>query len=209
MKELVKNALILCCITLVAGLLLGTVYEVTKAPRAKQEELAKQKSYQAVFKDADKFDELSYDMDEMAVYLEENGISGSMAYVNEVVTAMDNGGNALGYVITVTDKEGYGGEIKFAVGIQNNGTVNGISILSISETAGLGMKAKEGKFKNQFNNKKVEEFVYTKAGASADNEIDAISGATITTNAVTNGVNAAIKGFGYLVNNNQGGAENE
>ena len=54
------------------------------------------------------------------------------------------------------------------------------------------MRAKEDEFKNQFSGKKVEHFTYTKSGSSADNEIDAISGATITTNAVTNGVNAGL-----------------
>lgn len=205
MKNLIKDALILCVITLVAGLLLGTVYEVTKSPRAKQEEKAKQKSYKAVFENAESFEETEIDEDAVAKYLEENGVKSSIAFVNEVVTAVDKKNEQLGYVITVTDKEGYGGEIKLAVGIQNDGTVNGISILSISETAGLGMKAKESKFKKQFEGKNVSEFVYTKNGAAADNEIDAISGATITTNAVTNGVNASIKCFAYL----NGGAGNE
>ncbi len=205
MKNLIKDALILCVITLVAGLLLGTVYEVTKSPRAKQEEKAKQKSYKAVFENAESFEETEIDEDAVAKYLEDNGVKSSIAFVNEVVTAVDKKNEQLGYVITVTDKEGYGGEIKLAVGIQNDGTVNGISILSISETAGLGMKAKESKFKKQFEGKNVSEFVYTKNGAAADNEIDAISGATITTNAVTNGVNASIKCFAYL----NGGAGNE
>ena len=120
-----------------------------------------------------------------------------MAKVDKVVTALDKKGKELGYVITVTDKEGYGGDITLTVGIQKDKTVNGISILSINETAGLGMEAKEKKFKKQFENKKVDSFVYQKE-ASAENEIDVISGATITTNAVTNGVNTAIISFEYL-----------
>ena len=47
----------------------------------------------------------------------------------------------LGYVLTVTTHEGYGGDIQFTVGVRNDGTLNGISLLSISETAGLGMQA--------------------------------------------------------------------
>ena len=72
------------------------------------------------------------------------------------------------------------------------GTVTGVEILSISETAGLGMRAAEEEFKGQFRNKAVDQFAVTKAGASAENEIDAISGATFTSSAVTNGVNAGI-----------------
>ena len=84
-------------------------------------------------------------------------------------------------------------------------TVTGISFTNISETAGLGMKAKEDSFKDQFKEKKVESFQYTKSGAEKDEEIDALSGATITTNAVTNGVNAGIAYFRYV----SGGAVNE
>ena len=97
-------------------------------------------------------------------------------------------------MITVTDHEGYGGDIQFSIGIRNDGTVNGISILSISETAGLGMNA-DSVLKPQFADKNVEQFEYTKTGAPGDNQIDAISGATITTNAVVNGVNAGITYF--------------
>ncbi len=50
-------------------------------------------------------------------------------------------------------------------------------------------------FKNQFKDKNVEKFTYTKTGATSDDEIDAISGATITTNAMTNGVNAGLCAF--------------
>ena len=62
--------------------------------------------------------------------------------------------------------QGYGGDITFTLGIRNDGTVNGYEILSISETAGLGMKAKEDAFKQQFSGKKVDSFAYTKTGAS-------------------------------------------
>ena len=80
------------------------------------------------------------------------------------------------------------------MGIQKDGTLNGISILSISETAGLGMKA-ESVLKPQFENKKVANFTYTKSGSTMDSQIDAISGATITTNAVTTAVNAGLYVF--------------
>lgn len=81
--------------------------------------------------------------------------------------------------------------------------MNGISILSIGETAGLGMKANTDNFKKQFQDKKVDKFKYTKTGASSEDEIDALSGATITTNAMTNGVNAGLCAFQYV----EGGAQ--
>ncbi len=61
--------------------------------------------------------------------------------------AVDESGEIIGYVITVTDSEGYGGDITFSMGVQMDGMLNGISILSISETAGLGMKADTDEFK--------------------------------------------------------------
>lgn len=64
------------------------------------------------------------------------------------------------------------------------------------------MKAKENKFKSQFEGRKVDSFEYTKNGATADNQIDAISGATITTNAVTNGVNTGILAYKFVMEAN-------
>ena len=61
--------------------------------------------------------------------------------IDEVMQALDSSGQLMGYVITVTDHEGYGGDIQFSMGVTLDGTLNGISLLSISETAGLGMKA--------------------------------------------------------------------
>ena len=88
------------------------------------------------------------------------------------------------------------------VGIQNDGKVNGISILSINETAGLGMNADSDAFKSQFANKQVDMFTYTKTGSTSIEEIDALSGATVTTKAMVNGVNAAISAFNHIKEGN-------
>ena len=127
----------------------------------------------------------------------------SAASVNACQEAKDASGTVLGYVLTVTTHEGYGGDIQFAMGIQDDGTLNGISILSIGETAGLGMRANTDAFKDQFKDKNVDKFEYTKTGATADDQIDALSGATITTNAMTNGVNAGLCAFQYEKGGNQ------
>jgi electron transport complex protein RnfG len=187
-NEAVKNTLILFVITLIAGLLLGWVYGITKEPIAKEQQRAKEEAYKEVFAEAEAFEDMEVDGQSSREFKK----MGWDASVDEIMQVLDKNGSAIGYVLTVTDHEGYGGDIQFAMGVKNDGTLNGISFLSISETAGLGMKAKEDNFKNQFTDKKVESFSYTKNGASADNEIDAISGATITTNAVTNGVNAGL-----------------
>lgn len=200
-NTILKDTLILTVITLVAGGLLGLVYEITKEPIAQQEELAKQEAYQAVFEDADSFEVCVEAEDaEIAAYLAENGFTAQT--VNEIMEAKDASGETLGYAINMTTSEGYGGDISFSMGVQIDGTMNGISILSINETAGLGMNAQKDEFKNQYSNKNVEAFEVTKTGASGDNQINAISGATITSNAVTGGVNAGLCAFNYVKEGN-------
>jgi RnfABCDGE-type electron transport complex G subunit len=190
-KQMVKDSLILFAITLIAGLLLGGVYAVTKNPIAVTQEKKKQDAFREVFQDADSFSDVDgFDAETAAGVLSENGYEKDT--IDEVKYAMDADGNALGYVMTVTSNEAYGGSLQIALGIRMDGTVNQISFLSLSETTGLGMEAKKPAFYEQFSEKKVDSFVYTKSGAAADNEIDALSGATITTNAVTNAVNAGI-----------------
>lgn len=201
MKEMMKNTGILLAITVIAGLLLGLVYQVTKAPIAEQEAKAKQEACQEVFQDAASFDMIG--VEALPAGWNEEGYA--QESIDEVMEAKDASGELLGYVITVTTKEGYGGDIQFSIGVRLDGTVNGMSILSISETAGLGMQA-EAVLKPQFAGKQAEKFEYTKNGATADNQIDAISGATITTNAVTNGVNAGLYYFQTVLG---GGSANE
>lgn len=200
-NEIIKNTVVITLITLVAGVLLGLVYEITKEPIAVQNELAKQNACKAVFAEADTFEAIITGEDAaIQAAVQEAGYTAQT--IDEVMEAKDSSGNVLGYVLTVTSGEGYGGDIQFTFGIKTDGTVNGISFLSISETAGLGMNADTDEFKNQYAGKVVDAFVVTKTGASADNEIDAISGASITSNAVTNGVNAGIVAANYLEGGN-------
>lgn len=202
-NKIAKNAMILTVITLVSGLLLGLVFEITKEPIAQAQENAKQEAYKEVFAEADEFEAYSdFDAKAAEKAVAEAGYADDT--IDEVVVA-NAGGEAAGYVITVTSHEGYGGDIQFTMGVKNDGTMNGISILSISETAGLGMKAAEPEFQAQFKDKQVEKFEYTKTGASSDEQIDALSGATITTNAMTNGVNAGLAYFQNVL----GGSANE
>ena len=194
MNKLIKNTIILTIITLVSGVALGAVYEITKAPIANAQEEAKQEAYKQVFEDADSFDDLEVDAKEAAEAVKAAGVDDG-AEINEAVEAKQ-GGETIGYVITATDPNGYGGDIQVSVGIQNDGTVNGIAILSINETAGLGMKASEPEFYEQYSGKQTDHFYVSKDGGEGE-QIDAISGATITTRAVTGAVNASL---GYYQN---------
>lgn len=193
MNKIVKDAFVLTAITLISGGLLGSVYEITKEPIAKQEELAKQEAYKTVLPKADSFKEVAMKGDAGVKIPAAAGYTAQE--ITSVASGLDKDGNQVGFVYTIVTSEGYGGDITFTMGITSDGTVQGIEMLSISETAGLGMKAAEDGFKSQYANKKVEKFQYTKTGAVEENEIDAISGATITTNAVTNGVNAGLAYF--------------
>lgn len=205
-STMLKEAGILFCITLIAGLLLGFVYELTKEPRRIQQEKAVQEACIAVFPDAGKqgielqFEDIGYVPDEaLAAELAENNVK-----IGTVFAAY-NSGALYGYVVESVSTKGYGGSIVLYVGVGTDGTVNGVSITKISETAGLGMEA-PNVLTPQFAGKKVESFTFTKSGAAAENEVDAISGATITTRAVTNAANGGLKVALILLG---GGAVNE
>lgn len=205
-STMLKEAGILFCITLIAGLLLGFVYELTKEPRRIQQEKAIQEACIAVFPDAREqgmelqFEDTGYVPDEtLAAELAGNNVRIGTVF------AVYNNSTLYGYVVESVSTKGYGGDIVLYVGVGTDGTVNGVSITEISETAGLGMKA-PSVLTPQFAGKKVESFVFTKNGAAAENEVDAISSATITTRAVTNAVNGGLKvAMGLL----KGGAVNE
>ena len=157
--------------------------------------------------EADSFEAYAdFDEQSAASILQDAGYD---ADITEVAQAMDNNGSVIGYVISVTSHEAYAGDLSLSVGILNDGTVKGVEMLSISETAGLGMKADESEFKDQFKDKNVEKFTYTKNGEKGDDKIDAISGATITTNAVTNAVDSVLVYFQNTFQNELGGMINE
>lgn len=193
-KKIVHDALVLTAFTLILGFILGAVNEITKEPIAKANKAAQDAAYREVFKDADSFED---NVDFTAENAEK--IIAKSDYTNDeiigVTNALDKSGNVIGYVINVTSHEGSQSDITFSVGIQVDGTVNGYSITSISETPGLGMLVNEDDFKNQFNNKNEESFSVVKTTPSADNEIEAVTGATISSRAITNGVNACLVYF--------------
>ena len=198
-KSMIKNALILFAITLVAGVLLGLVYQVTKEPIAYQDKLAQDKANQSVFAAASTFDDVALDDGAAnAVASEYTGVS-----IESVKEAKDASGAGLGYVIQVKSK-GYGDFITYTVGITNEGNINGISIIKIAETPGLGMNA-EKVIAPQFVDKAAAIYSVAKSGQVTDpaTQIEAISGATITSKAVTNGVNGAVSYFENVLKGGQ------
>lgn len=187
-KDMLKEANILFLITLIAGLVLGFVYELTKEPIRLQEEKAIQEACQAVFADASSFEAVKYVPN--VTLTEELAALG--VEIGTIYKAYDASGNDKGYVVESTTREGYGGNIVLYVGVKTDGAVSGVSILEIAETPGLGMNA-DAVLIPQFKGVQTSQFTYTKTGSTNDSEIDAISGATVTTKAVVNAVNGAVQ----------------
>lgn len=192
-SSFLKNCIALLVITLVAGLALSAVNEITKEPIAKAEETARLEAYETVFPNA-QF-ETPQDLDALLeggqAAIDSAGLSGCT--VSDILYANDANGNRIGYVVAAVSPSGYGGDISVAVGIDSKtNTVTGFSVLSNSETAGLGAKCTDDEFTSQFKGKEATSIEYVKGGGAAGNQIDAISGATVTTNAVTEAVNSAL-----------------
>ncbi len=181
-SKVLKNCVALLLITLVAGLALSAVNEITKEPIAKAEQQAKMDAYNTVLPNAsfEEPDNKQTLLNEAASALDEAGLS--KCSVDDLYFAYNDSGKKIGCVMSATSPSGYGGDIKVAVGISyETNQITGFSVLSNSETAGLGAKCTEG------------------GGASGDTQIDAISGATITTNAVTEAVNAALAFYNFAL----------
>lgn len=187
MKRIIKDTLILTVITLLAGFALAFVYQVTKQPIASAEAAAELKAYEGVFPGAafEKLDLVSFD----PIAAE---VSDGQGVTVDAVAVAHRDEKIVGYALKVTSPNGYGGSITVAVGVGADGCLAGISIISQSETAGLGARCASTEFTGQFKGIAGEKVVFTKTGKSAPNEIDALSGATITTRAVTAAVNTAL-----------------
>lgn len=174
-KEILKYALILFIITAVSAALLAGVNMTTEGKIAENAEKAEQEALVQVMSGAEEFEALDESI--CAEY-------GALA----VYTAK-SGGETIGYCIK-TAQNGYGGEIVSMIGVDNDGKVTGVSIISHSETPGLGANLTKESFREQFIGKgKIGNVV--KAGAK-ENEINAISGATISSKALTASVNSAV-----------------
>ena len=197
-NKFLKNCLALFVITLVAGVSLAFVNEVTKEPIAKAQDKARLEAYEVVYPNAefkvmDNSDEI---LKASSKSLEKENLS--QCSVDDVLAATDKNGNLIGYVFSATSPSGYGGDIKVAIGVSNKtNKITGFTVLSHSETAGLGAKATEDEFKSQFIGKSANGINYTKNGASNDTEIDALSGATITSNAVCEAVDSALAVYNH------------
>lgn len=182
-KDMFKLGLNLLIISAVAALLLALTNSVTADTIAQRSEQANAEARKLVLDSAETFEEVKDIKTDNSKNIE----------VAEVYEAKDASGNTVGYTLKVLPS-GYGGKIELMVGIDSaNSQVSGINVVSNSETAGLGARSTEPEFSDQYKGKPLEELSVLKNGTPGDTEIKAISGATITSTAVTNGVDAAIE----------------
>ncbi|MDD6327037.1 MAG: FMN-binding protein [Eubacteriales bacterium] len=175
------------------GAALGAVHDITKEPIAEAEAKAKEDAYKEVFADAatiEVFADDNISIDQVNEAINKRGFTD--VYVDELNVAKNESDEALGLIFLVTNSSGYGGDLQMAVGVTIEKRICGVKFLKISETAGLGMEAQKPEFLEQFIDKPVGVFTYTKTGSTSDSEIDALSGATITTSAVVDTINAVL-----------------
>jgi electron transport complex protein RnfG len=178
-QKIISLGVTLFIITVVTGLILGVVHDVTLEPIRITQERLKAEALRGALPDAEEFRTVG-----KVQKAEDAG-----PIIKDVQQAL-SGGKTLGYCVTVTSR-GYGGAIELVAGITNDGKLRGVRILNHSETPGLGAKSAEEDFYGQFRDS--DKVTVVKREPEAPGEIMAISGATITSTAVTDGVNAALE----------------
>jgi electron transport complex protein RnfG len=182
-SEIVRLGTRLLIITFVAALALSITNMVTAGPIEVQIQNENDMSRQAVLPEAETF-ELMDDMKDIDL--------ADWPDIKEVYTGK-SGDRVVGYTFKISVK-GYGGSIEMTLGIDTEGKISGLKIGNHQETPGLGAKAAESSFQDQYKGKNAEgELTVTKASNSGNNEVEAITGATITTRAITDGVNNACR----------------
>lgn len=197
LERIPRPVIVLTVITLIAGLALSGVYALTKDTIDEQKRAASAASYRVVVPDADHFD-VDAALDEAVAGLggQVYGTSFGRCTINEAYVGKTAADEVAGYAISVTSADGFDGNVTLAVGLQPDGAVSGIAFTELHETPGMGMRVDEDEFKGQFAGRNVSAFVLNKAGGSTEDEqIDTISGASTTSGAVVNAVNAALDFF--------------
>lgn len=182
-KDILVPTVTLFVICLVVSALLAGTNALTKEPIAQNELKKSQEAMHSVCPDAVSFE-------------------GGKGIEIEFYKALNESGEVIGCAIPVSAK-GYGGDVSVMVGISSvdGGMVTGVEILSHSETPGLGANATNESFRKEYNQDiTASGFSVVKDGTGgSEGKIDAITGATITSNAVTNAVNEAMSIYMSLV----------
>ncbi|MDO4218444.1 MAG: RnfABCDGE type electron transport complex subunit G [Synergistaceae bacterium] len=177
MRKIIKLGLILLSITAITGLVLGAVYSLTLEPIAVAKQVSLTKTQKEAMPSAARFTE----------------VKPKTSVFKNIYEASDSKGNVIGHIFVVETK-GFGGIIELIVGISHD-KITGVRVLTHSETPGLGAKSVEtgeGSFIEQFSNKILKTLDVVKGDVESDSEVAAISGATITSKAITDAVNHVV-----------------
>ena len=179
MNETLKLGLILFIITVVSASILAISNDITSVKIAEAAKIADQLAKNEILPEGQTFKEL----DEGKT----KEIQNENSQILEVYEGY-NGDNLIGYTIK-TKVKGYGGEMELMTGISVEGKITGIKILNHGETPGLGANATKSYFTDSFADKPVDNEITAVKEPKEDNEVQALTSATITTNAVVDGVN--------------------
>ena len=184
-KDILSVSLKLFIITACTALCLAFVNMVTKPVIERNQKIAMEETQKEVLKDAESFKQIDFSSFSSKT-AEENG-----TYVKSFYKGTKNG-ETVGYTVTAVSERGYGGNIEVTVGYSADLKITKVKITETSETAGLGLKASEPDFIDQFAGRGETLEVIKNSDPTTDGKnVAAISGATITSKAVTNAVNTA------------------
>ena len=183
LQRIPKPVIALTVIALLAGVALSGVYSMTKDSIDAQKAAAAAEAYKTVLPAAEEFESQSDKVELLAgqVY----GTDFGRVYINEAMVGKDAEGNIVGWAVSVTSAEGYDGNVTLSLGVGTDGKINGISFTELHETPGKGMLCGEPDFMDQFTGQDGGKL-------SLGENIDGITGVTITSKAVVNAVNAGL-----------------
>lgn len=200
-KDIVKLGLILFIICVVAAGLLALTNSVTAPIIAKNQLQSEIQAKQAVLPQGKEFNDI--DSAKMAELFKNSNNEKLNNIVQISIAEAD--GKFSGMVIK-TSVTGYKGSIVMLIGIDAQGKITSYKVLSHSETPGLGDKITGEKFSSQFAGKSANEsLVVVKKAVQKSNEIQAITGATISSRAATLAINSAIDAYNIVKNSGEGG----
>jgi len=175
MKEIIMLGVVLGLVSMIAALGLSVTYSVTKERIQKQAELALDKARKEIFPEANEF----------VINEEMTGKTVGSTVVKEFYSVLGNNQEELGVLFTA-NTPGYGGNIVFILGLTNEGLVKSVRVTEHTETPGLGANIIKPSFLDQFHQKKIsDDFIVKK-------DVKAITAATISSKALTNGIKSLI-----------------
>lgn len=183
-NKIVKLGLILLVICMISGGLLSVAnyYTLPLIEKAKLE--AEQKALSALIPGSSEIEKADKELIKQ--------IKEKYKKFEDLNICKDESGNMLGYAIkTLNTVKGYSGDIELLVGLSTDGKVIGVSVVKQTETKGIGSKVEDKDYQDQFMGKSADSEIKIVMSASADNEVQAITGATYSSKSFTSAINNA------------------